>query len=361
MSKENLILLIEDDQSIRKNVSEYLRLSGYQTIETENGEEALLIAENIKPDIIISDIMMPKLNGIEFVKKLRKKHHFSNVPVIFMTAKSDLESMREGMNSGADDYIVKPFPLPELIELIQNKLERMGEVYKQVEVELIQEGLNIRRLKTHELNTPLHGILGSASLLLENHEFLSETNKIELYRIILSSARRLNLTLNQLFYLKELQSNPELFEVPQFINLSSLLNSIIFEKMSKFRDKEIEVHIQENCEIRSKETLCGIVLSELTDNTLKFSGKNNRKSISLSKNQNTIQIEFINEGQPFSKEEFEKTGPLKQFKKEVYAQQGLGLGLYLSKEMASNLGWSLTHHELPEKQTKILLSIPIIE
>lgn len=359
MKKENLILLVEDEPSIRRNVSEYLRLSGFQIIETQNGEEALLIADTIKPDLIISDIMMPKINGYDFVKQLRKKANFTSVPVIFMTAKSDMESMREGMNSGADDYIVKPFPLPDLILLIQRKLDRMQDLHKQIEAEMIKEGLNIGRLKTHELNTPLHGILGSASLLLENHEFLSESSKIELYRIILASARRLNLTMNQLFFLKELQTNSDLFEIQKSINLSVALNSIVCEKISKFRDNEIELTIEENCEISSRETLCNVVLSELCDNTFKFTHKGKKKSISLSKQEAWFELSFLSEGQPFSKEEFENVGPLKQFRKEQFGQQGLGLGLYLSKEMAKNLGWEMLHFELPFNQTKLILRIPI--
>ena len=116
------ILVVDDDINIREVVKQYLLVNNYEVIEAQNGLEVLEILEKTKDiKLIILDIMMPKMNGIACLEKIRK---FSNIPVIILTAKTEEEDKLFGFESGADDYVIKPFSPKELIARIKAVLNR---------------------------------------------------------------------------------------------------------------------------------------------------------------------------------------------------------------------------------------------
>ena len=117
------ILLIEDNQMIRENTAEILELSNYNVFTAENGKEGIKLLEVAKPDLIICDIMMPDLDGYSVLRILNKKPDFSNIPFIFLTAKTEKGDLRKRMNLGADDYITKPFEDSDLLEAIETRLQ----------------------------------------------------------------------------------------------------------------------------------------------------------------------------------------------------------------------------------------------
>ncbi|MGD8779276.1 MAG: response regulator [Ignavibacteria bacterium] len=127
------ILVIEDDANIRENICEFLELNDYSVVVAVNGKEGLLLANEFKPDLIICDIMMPKLSGYEVKENLAVNPVTSKIPFIFLTAKTDLKDIREGMMLGADDYIVKPFKNDELLKSIEVRLSRISELASSVE------------------------------------------------------------------------------------------------------------------------------------------------------------------------------------------------------------------------------------
>jgi CRP-like cAMP-binding protein/CheY-like chemotaxis protein len=118
------ILLIEDNADIRESTAELLGLADYHVLTAEDGIVGVELAKKEKPDIIICDIMMPRLDGYGVLNILSKNPETYSIPFIFLTAKSDKMDFRKGMNLGADDYITKPFEESELIEAIETRLAR---------------------------------------------------------------------------------------------------------------------------------------------------------------------------------------------------------------------------------------------
>jgi DNA-binding response OmpR family regulator/two-component sensor histidine kinase len=117
-----LILIVEDNVKVREFVVR--ELSPYfQTCEATNGKEGLFVALKKTPDLIISDVMMPEMDGFEFCKKVKCNELTSHIPVILLTAKADEESQLEGIRSGADDFILKPFKTNQLIVRIEKLIE----------------------------------------------------------------------------------------------------------------------------------------------------------------------------------------------------------------------------------------------
>lgn len=116
------ILIVEDDKNLRKLITTYLRKNNYNTYEAINGEEALNVLDTNYIDLIISDIMMPEMDGYELIKSLREAKY--ETPILIITAKSELEDKKVGFQLGADDYMVKPIDIEEMLLRVQVLLRR---------------------------------------------------------------------------------------------------------------------------------------------------------------------------------------------------------------------------------------------
>jgi two-component system alkaline phosphatase synthesis response regulator PhoP len=116
------ILIIEDELTLQQTLKLNLELENYETETCNSGADAISIIKNFKPNLILLDIMLPELGGIEIYKLLKDLN--INIPVIFLTAKNNVKDKIEGLKLGADDYITKPFDLEELLLRIQNVLKR---------------------------------------------------------------------------------------------------------------------------------------------------------------------------------------------------------------------------------------------
>lgn len=118
------ILLIEDNNEIRENTCELLELEGYKVLLAENGKEGLALAKQQKPNLIITDILMPEVNGYDLVRGLKADTKTAAIPFIFLTASAEKSEVEAGLGMGAMDYIQKPFEPQELFEAIRRCLKR---------------------------------------------------------------------------------------------------------------------------------------------------------------------------------------------------------------------------------------------
>lgn len=117
------ILVVDDEEHIRKILRFQLEKSGYTVIEAENGEIALKLVRRESPHLVILDLMMPKIDGFEVCKRMRQNFRTSQIPIIMLTAKSDLPDKIQGLKDGANDYLVKPYSNEELILRVKNVLD----------------------------------------------------------------------------------------------------------------------------------------------------------------------------------------------------------------------------------------------
>lgn len=126
----NKILIIEDDFTLRENLTEFLTEEGFNVNSADNGVTGIQMAISQMPDIILCDIMLPGMNGLEILKTVQQIKTTSPIPLIFISAKSEKEDIRSGMQLGADDYITKPFDLYELLQTIRIRLEKNERIKK---------------------------------------------------------------------------------------------------------------------------------------------------------------------------------------------------------------------------------------
>jgi len=131
MDKKKRILIVEDEDHMLSLLKYNLGKEDYDIDVARDGEEGLGEVKKHRPDLIVSDIMMPKMDGYEFCRKLRKEPDTKTIPFIFLTARGQLPDKIEGLRTGADDYITKPFVPKELVEMVNARLSRV-EIYKEM-------------------------------------------------------------------------------------------------------------------------------------------------------------------------------------------------------------------------------------
>lgn len=129
-----LILIAEDDPGVRMAVHSYLETFGYSVITAEDGEQAFSMIQQYHPHLVISDINMPKKNGYELVKEIRKFPAFRLLPVIFLTEYNQVTDRVQGYQVGCDVYLAKPFEVEELEAVIRNLLERSQNIHTELNV-----------------------------------------------------------------------------------------------------------------------------------------------------------------------------------------------------------------------------------
>jgi DNA-binding response OmpR family regulator len=144
MASQKRILVVDDDPKILKALDQALRKEGYEVMRAADGEEALSLAREEEPDLIVLDIMLPKLDGFEVCAKIRA---LSNVPILILSARGEEMDKVVGFNVGADDYLTKPFRLSELVLRVRAILRRTAAAAPS----LITDGAPIR-FKEMEIN-----------------------------------------------------------------------------------------------------------------------------------------------------------------------------------------------------------------
>ena len=132
------VLVVEDSKSIREEICEILLFEGFEVIYAEDGLCGLEKARTVLPNLIISDISMPKLNGYQFLAELQQSSTTKSIPFIFLSGKTQLPDLRKGMNMGADDYLVKPFNVDDLLKVVKSKLKKQKVIQDSID-ELVEE------------------------------------------------------------------------------------------------------------------------------------------------------------------------------------------------------------------------------
>ncbi|MDB6453309.1 phosphate regulon transcriptional regulator PhoB [Falsirhodobacter sp. 20TX0035] len=124
MSGEPVVLLVEDEPAQREVLAYNLEAEGFRVVQAGNGEEALILVDEVSPDVIVLDWMMPNLSGIEVCRQLKTRAETRSLPVIMLSARSEEVDRVRGLETGADDYVVKPYSVVELMARVRTQLRR---------------------------------------------------------------------------------------------------------------------------------------------------------------------------------------------------------------------------------------------
>lgn len=173
------ILIVEDEDNLRNGLAEMLQYNEYTVAAATNGQEALqVIAEGYSPDLILSDIIMPEMDGLALCHALQQDDRLGQIPFIFLSAKSDLEEIREGMNIGADDYLTKPVKFGDLVKAIELRMGKREALRQQVAGQARSAATEAEQARRDELLTQL-------SLLTESERrVLRELAELKISKLI---------------------------------------------------------------------------------------------------------------------------------------------------------------------------------
>jgi two-component system sensor histidine kinase/response regulator len=180
------VLIVEDTLAIREEIYDILVMEGYKVFQAENGLIGFEIALIERPDLIISDILMPKLNGYEMFEKLQTNRKTADIPLIFLSAKAEKADIRTGMNLGAEDYLTKPLNVNDLLNAVKNKIKKKLLIDQNISSKTAalsaillnqkNELDNYSHLISHELKSSLRNI---SDLLTWSQEDRDETNNYQ--------------------------------------------------------------------------------------------------------------------------------------------------------------------------------------
>lgn len=359
------ILVIEDEQLIRENLIELLEAENFELIGAGNGKLGVELAKAHLPDLIICDVMMPELDGFGVLNSLRSCQETATIPFIFLTAKADRMSLRQGMSLGADDYVTKPFTAAELLEAIAIRLAKTEVLQKQTQKKLDELCSNITLSLPHELRTPLNGILGFSKLLCDEWETLERQEILEMAEGIHRSAERLfRLIQNFLLYAEiELIANDterlKVLQNVQIVLVASVIKEVsIIQAQRVGREADLQMDLQDFSVKIAKVRLEKIV-EELIDNAFKYSPPGTTVRVVSTPAKQMFTLSITNQGRGMTAEQIAKVGAYMQFERKLYEQQGSGLGLIIAKRLTQLLGGELSIESIPEKQTTVRVTLPI--
>jgi two-component system sensor kinase len=358
------ILVIEDQREVRQNIEDILLLENYAVITAADGQEGLDLVKKTLPDLILCDVMMPKLSGFEVLTALRQDPDLATIPFILLTAKADRAAMRQGMELGADDYLTKPFSLAELLGAINTRLTQAQQRQNKTRTQLEELRQHITRSLPHELLTPLNGILGSTELLTTFYDSLSKEEILESVVDIKSSGERLHRLVQNFLLMADLDlltASPDRLaawqsRLGESIDLLAILNQVVGRLRPKQPRIADVVMVITPMKVKIAEPDFGKIIEELLDNAFKFSLPGTPIQITATIQGNRCQLSLQDRGRGMNPQEQQRIGAYIQFQRSIYEQQGSGLGLSLAKRLTELYGGSLAIASEPGQGTTITLS-----
>jgi len=358
------ILIIEDEEGIRENIYELLSAEDFEVLLAENGKTGIQLAQQQRPDLIICDIMMPEVDGYGVLNQLRQNLSTEAIPFIFLTAKSAKADLRQGMESGADDYLSKPFTREALLRAIAARFEKQGVLERQSQKKLDELRGQICHSLPHELYTPLNGIIASSSFFINEYDDIDRDEALEILQDIHTSSQRLyRLTKNFLLYAElELMANdPARLQALQSREVKSESQPLIFDVVHQKakqvnREADLELNLQ-GTKIYMSEANLRKLIEEIVDNAFKFSPPGTAVSICDRVETNRVILTITDHGRGMTSEQIANLGAYMQFERKLYEQQGSGLGLAIAQCLAQLHGGDLTVKSSPGKETTVRVSL----
>jgi two-component system, sensor histidine kinase and response regulator len=333
-----LVLLVDDNPQNLKMLGNILKEKPYRQALAQSGAEALDFLKKKRPDLILLDIMMPDMNGFEVCQQLKQDAELSEIPVIFLTAKTEKKDVIKGLEEGAVDYITKPFNNQELIKRVSTHLELKAA--KAALLEKIEELKQANATKdkffsiiAHDLMSPFNALVGLSELLVEKDIDVQEREK--LLRIIQQASKTGYNLLKNLLEWSRFQTGRMTFRL-ESINLKELVDSNLELLRSNALAKDIQIFsdILEKTFVLADSNMLNTIIRNLLSNAIKFTPENGKINISGCEKESETEISISDTGVGIKPQDIEKL-----FRKDItYSTQGTkqesgtGLGLILCQE-----------------------------
>jgi len=369
MSNEHKKIIIVDDNAANLSVGRNLLKQYYEVFPAPSAAKLFNLLEKINPDLILLDVNMPEMNGYEAIKVLKNEPRYADIPVIFLTAKTDEESEMEGLELGAVDYITKPFSGPLLVQRIANQLlmdqQRRDLIESRAALQDYADNLEIKvREKTaaktiflanmsHELRTPMNGIVGFSELALDDN--ISSRTKEYLVKILESSKWLLHI-INDILDVTSIETGKIELSSAAF-DVSDIMNECSAMFMPRATENGLMMNFYSDTDVKSKivgdPARLRQVLINLLSNAVKFTSSgviDFTMEVKSSSDENvTLYFEVKDSGIGITPEQMEVIfEPFTQADVgNTRKYGGTGLGLTISQSIIELMGGKIVAESIP--------------
>jgi len=357
MSQETNILVIDDEPDNFDVIEGLLYKYGYQLFYASHGVQALAQLKNFQPDLILLDVMMPELDGIEVCKIIKADEKYNSIPIIMVTALTQKEDLAQCLEAGADDFISKPVNSLELAARVKSML-RIKSQYDSLN-KLLKFREDLVNIIIHDFRNPLTNIILCASLL-KMPQITAEMSS-EKIDAILASSETLKNQINNLLEIAKIQSG-ELVLNLIYTNLNSLCENILksFELIANSQNINLISQLpQEVIETKIDPKILRHIIENLLSNALKFSEPNSKIILELTEdNSPKIYLKVIDFGVGIS-----DTDKLNIFQKFYVGStpkkvSQIGLGLSFCKMAIEAHGGKIKVEDNPQKGSIFTIELP---
>lgn len=369
MSLEH-ILVVEDDESLRTGIVDLLEYADYEVTAARDGAAALEKLEQMVklPNLIVSDIRMPRLDGYELLDAVRARPQWVAIPFIFLSAKGDKQDVRRGKLRGADDYISKPFEFEDLLVAIESSLSRHRQLNEVQEAHLDTIKRSILHIINHEFRTPLMYIVSYADLLADIPEFQHSADLRAYIQAILLGSERLSRLVENFLTLAEMESGmaQKIYErrhgpITAFGDMvQATVNDL--KQWAEERQQDIRVTLVEPLPtLDGDPTYLKIALREILHNAVRFSPEGSAITLTAhyDREKDVIDVEVCDNGPGIPPEEHERLfDTFYQVNRADKEQGGAGAGLAIARHVAGLHGGWLTVNSEPGDGSCFNLYLP---
>jgi CheY-like chemotaxis protein/two-component sensor histidine kinase len=371
-----LIFVIDDEPDNFDVIETFLSDADYQLNYAASGQEALMLLNTFSPDLILLDVMMPGLDGIEVCQQLKASSQWQAIPIIMVTALTSKKDLSRCLEAGADDFISKPVNRFELRARVKSML-RIKQQYDRIqEFSVIQRdtinilGQNLEELTgnlafslSHELNTPLNGIIGVIEVLKDNIQDMEITEVREILSWADQSANRLNeLTKKFLLYLQleiTVSQQKDLGAAQTQFSAADIKMALAIHAKSYERNEDLKFELEE-ANLSLPEKYLSILLKELVDNALKYSACGTEIQIKSQIIDGMLNISIHDWGRGMTAYQISRIDAFRQFERKEHQQPGIGIGLKIVMKIVQLAGGHFSIQSVYKRETKVTISLPII-
>lgn len=354
------IILVVDDTPANIDVITGLLNGDYRVLAATDGEKALkLVDTGNVPDLILLDIMMPGMDGMEVCRRLKSQPETEHIPIIFLTAKSEVDDIAMGLDAGAVDYITKPANPKVLKARVRTHLSlKKAQDALREQVDTITENARLRedveRMTRHDLKNPLTAIINTTESLLHN-QWLGMEQKSEIESVRTSAYDILGM-IDRSLDLYKMETGQYILKAKAF-DIVAVTQKVVDSSRLNARDYGIGVifNAPDSCIVHGEELLCFSMLGNLLKNAVEASPKNGKVTVTVSCDERVL-ITIHNEGL------IPEAVRARFFDKYVSSNKvsGTGIGTYSAKLMAQVQGGTITFASTPGEGTTLAVRLPAI-
>jgi two-component system sensor histidine kinase/response regulator len=340
MADKQHILVVDDHEPLLIAIQGILEGEGYTVFTAIDGTVALEIMEDAHPNLIIADIMMPRMDGYALYEAIRAQQKWVTIPFIFLTAKAEREDKLRGKSMGAEEYLTKPFDPQELIVAVSSRLKRAQAIQQATDAQFEKLKQQIANVLGHELRTPLTYVRGYTEMALEE---VPTTDALQDYLLgIKRGADRLNRLVEDLMLMVQIDTGRAADEFHMLAHvhpdLHSVLETAVQQRQSQAQEQDVTLEYRGESDlppVEIGEPLFINALGRLIDNGIKFSrGEDKRVTVSAWATEGWVEIAVSDKGVGIAADEIPNLFQrFRQIDRERMEQQGAGLGLALAQDL----------------------------